>query len=250
MVPNKKVFLSCSWHHIWIALWFCFWQVLIYPQIYAPPGFFLFFSLPLFFNFLESLEFFCLFFFKLLHFLDNILGNYIATFRWYISSFSYYELIGLDQPDTVKWVLEKVNLKAHQVKTVNFLEVVSNLVTNLKTVVYRILFAELCITSAELGKIEFYFTIERMLLPDFRLSWFHWVETWRHEFECVVFSEAFLADWSYRYALYFLPESLLGLWIDTEFCEWRQKWQLFLWHNFVVVFALKLFFVSVTMLES
>ena len=141
MVSNKKVLLSCSRHHIWIAFWFCFWQVLIYPQIYTPPSFLLFFSLSLFFGFLESFEFFCLFFFKLLHFLDNILGNYIATFRRDISSFSYYELIGLDKPDTVEWILEKVNLKAHQVKTVHFLEIVSNLVAYLKTVVNRIFFA-------------------------------------------------------------------------------------------------------------
>ena len=224
MVFNKEVLLSCSWHYIWIAFRLCFWQILIYPQIYTPPSFFLFFSLSLFFCFLESFELFCLLFFKLLHFLNNILGNNIATFRRDISSFSYYELVGLDQPDTIKWVLEKVNLKAHQVKTVHFLEIVSNLVANLETIVYRIFFAKLCVTIAKLAKIELYLAIERMFLPDFWLSWFHCVETWRYKFKCVVFAKTFLADWSYRYTLYLLPEDLLSLWIDTKFCERRQKW--------------------------
>ena len=89
-----------------------------------------------------------------------------------------------------------------------------------------------------------------MLLPDFGLSWFHRIETWRHKFECVVLSKTLLADWSYRYALYFLPESLLSLWIDTKFCERRQKWQLFLWYDFVVVFAIQLCFVRVTLFKS
>ena len=115
---------------------------------------------------------------------------------------------------------------------------------------YRIFFAKLCVTSAELAKIELYLTIERVLLPYLWLSWFHIIEAWGHEFECVVFSKTFLANWSYRYALNFLPEGLLCLWIDTKFCERRQKWKLFLWDDFVVVFALKLFFINTTIFKS
>ena len=89
-----------------------------------------------------------------------------------------------------------------------------------------------------------------MLLSDFGLSWFHWIKTWRHKFECVVFAKTFLADRSHRYALNFLPEGLLCLWIDTKFCERRQKWKLFLWDDFVVVFALKLFFINTTIFKS
>ena len=141
MVCYKKVLLRGTWHMFWSTIWLMRRYILIYSQINASPNFFLFFHLSCLLSFLQSLKFFCLFFFKLLHFLNNVLCNDITSFRRYIPCLSYNKIISLHQPDAVKSIFEKVNFETYQVKIVYFLEIKSNLMTYFETIMVRILFA-------------------------------------------------------------------------------------------------------------